>query len=104
MQMGRASSAHSAQRMSLLIAPALEQVAYSEGWGLIAESGHPGNPEGKKTDTVLWRWAELRKDLFWMGPREDRLMKVVVLQDDPTVVIVGERGTRDATARISGVL
>ena len=94
MQMGRASSAHSAQRVSLLIAAALEQVAYSEGWGLIQEGGQSEYPEEKKTDSVLRRWAELRRDLFRMGPREDRLMKVVVFQDDLTVVIVGERGMR----------
>lgn len=102
MQMGRSSSAHSAQRTTLLIAELIERAARSERWGLEEDEW---TAAGKRENwSRLQHWRSQRRACFRADPRQDGVLVVTTFQDDITVFVIGEYTARDAAIGIRRLL
>ncbi len=85
MQMGRAASAHSAQRVTMLLSEIIERTAQSESCG-IEQSDSAGDA---MVHERLRAWVRKREEIFPDEPRQSRTILTSPFQDDITVLSLG---------------
>lgn len=93
MQMGRQSSAHHGQRLSMLLAEIVMAAADEEKWD------EEGLDDVQKTTMERWKKTRLQ-----LGPRQNRSIIIVPFQDDWTCYAIGRSVAGKARSRIREIL
>lgn len=96
--MGRAASAQSGQRTSLLISHVLQTTAADQEWGIRRDA-----PQGSGIAKLVV-WFDNRKKAFSHEPRQASAVAVSVYQDDLTVIVIGSAAAQEVEANVQRLL
>jgi len=95
MQMGRAASAHSGQRLASLLAEILAQTAQEEQWG------YDGFTEQQLQQIDSWK---TQRRNIWSCSKQSRTIIFPVFQDDLTVLCLGQHVANEVHKKSTEIL